>query len=52
MISNIYKYENPLEEALFQDDISVSVYDSLIKTVNEHMDVIYKYYDFEFNLIK
>ena len=45
-LSNIYKYENPLEEALFQDDISVSVYDSLIKTVNEHMDVIYKYYDF------
>ena len=45
-LSNIYKYENPLEEALYQDDISVSVYDSLIETVNENMDTIYKYYDF------
>ena len=45
-LSNIYKYENPLEEALYHDDISVDVYDSLIETVHENMDVIYKYYNF------
>ena len=45
-LSNIYKYENPLEQSLYHDDISVDVYNSLIETVNEHMDTIYKYYDF------
>lgn len=45
-LSNIYKYKNPLEQAMFHDDISEDVYNSLIETVNEHMDVIYKYYDF------
>ena len=45
-LSNIYKYENPLEQSLYHDDISVNVYNSLIETVNENMDVIYKYYDF------
>ena len=45
-ISNIYKYENPLEEALYQDEINVDVYNSLIETVNENLDIIYKYYDF------
>lgn len=45
-LSNIYKYKNPLEQALYQDEIEVDVYDSLIDTVNENMDAIYKYYDF------
>ena len=45
-LSNIYKYNNPLEQSLYHDDISVDVYNSLIDTVNENMDVIYKYYDF------
>ena len=43
-ISNIYKYSNPLEQSLFADDIDVKVYDTLIETVHENMDVIYKYY--------
>ena len=44
-ISNVYKYSNPLEQSLFADDIDVEVYDTLIKTVHENMNVIYKYYD-------
>ncbi|MBQ4634257.1 MAG: oligoendopeptidase F [Bacilli bacterium] len=43
-LSEIYKYENPLEQSLYHDDIEVTVYDNLIKTVNENLDVIYKYY--------
>lgn len=43
-ISNIYKYNNPLEQSLFADDIDIKVYDTLIKTVHENMNVIYKYY--------
>ena len=44
-ISNVYKYSNPLEQSLFADDIDVEVYDTLIRTVHENMDVIYKYYN-------
>lgn len=44
-ISNVYKYSNPLEQSLFADDIDVKVYDTLIKTVHENMNVIYKYYN-------
>ncbi len=44
-ISNVYKYSNPLEQSLFADDIDVEVYDTLIKTVHENMNVIYKYYN-------
>ena len=44
-ISNVYKYSNPLEQSLFADDIDVEVYNTLIKTVHENMNVIYKYYN-------
>ncbi len=42
--SEIYKFKNPLEQSLFSDAIDVKVYDSLIGTVNENLNVIYKYY--------
>ncbi len=45
-LSNIYKYKNPIEKALFNDEIETDVYDSLIETVNENLGVIYRYYDF------
>ena len=51
-ISNVYKYSNPLEQSLFADDIDVEVYDTLIKTVHENMDVIYKYYNLRNKVLK
>ena len=43
-LSDIYKYENPLEQSLYHDDINVDVYNNLIQTVNDNLHVIYKYY--------
>lgn len=51
-ISNVYKYSNPLEQSLFADDIDVEVYDTLIRTVHENMDVIYKYYNLRNKVLK
>lgn len=51
-ISNVYKYSNPLEQSLFADDIDVEVYDTLIKTVHENMNVIYKYYNLRNRVLK
>lgn len=51
-ISNVYKYSNPLEQSLFADDIDVEVYDTLIKTVHENMNVIYKYYNLRNKVLK
>lgn len=51
-ISNVYKYSNPLEQSLFADDIDVKVYDTLIKTVHENMNVIYKYYNLRNKVLK
>lgn len=43
-LSAIYKYKNPLEQSLYHDDINVDVYDNLIKTVNDNLHIIHKYY--------
>ncbi|MEG1310703.1 MAG: oligoendopeptidase F [Romboutsia sp.] len=39
------KYESALEASLFQDDISVNVYNNLIKAVDENLDSLNKYVD-------
>ncbi len=43
-ISQIKKYNNSIEAALFQDNVPVSVYQNLIDTVHQNMDKIYNYY--------
>lgn len=44
-MAKIHKYSSSLEASLFSDNISTDVYNNLIKTINEHMDTLYKYYD-------
>lgn len=44
-ISKIKKYNSAIECSLYKDEIDVSVYDNLISSVNDGMDVLYKYYD-------
>ena len=43
--SKIRKYKSALEASLFQDDISVDVYNNLIKAVDESLDTLNKYVD-------
>ncbi len=41
--SKIRKYNSALESSLDDDNIPISVYDNLIKTVEKHMDTMYRY---------
>ena len=42
-ISDVHKFESPLKESLYGDDIDVKVYQNLIKTVHDNFDKIYDY---------
>jgi oligoendopeptidase F len=37
------KYDSALEASLFPNNIPVSVYDSLVATVNQHLDLLHRY---------
>lgn len=43
--AKIRKYESALQASLFQDDISVDVYNNLIAAVDENLDALNKYVD-------
>lgn len=44
-MAKIKKFNNSLEASLFSENISVSVYNNLIDTVNNNLDIVYKYFD-------
>jgi len=44
-ISKIKKYNSAIECSLYEDEISIDVYNNLISSVNDGMNVLYKYYD-------
>ena len=44
-LAKIRKYNSAIEASLFSDNIDVRVYDNLITTVRNHLDVLYDYYD-------
>jgi len=43
--SRARNYKSVREQALYEDNIPVSVYDNLIKTVHENLNPLYKYFD-------
>lgn len=44
-ISKIRGYNSSLESSLFDDNVSVDVYNNLIDTVSENLDKLYRYYN-------
>lgn len=42
-VAKTRKYDNPLQMSLYSNDIDVSVYDNLIKAVNDNLSIIHKY---------
>ena len=44
-LAKIKKFKNSLEASLFNENIPTSVYDNLIDTVSNNLDVLYKYFD-------
>ena len=44
-VSKLKKYNSCMESSLYNDNINVSVYNNLIKTVRNNLNVLYDYYD-------
>ena len=42
-ISDVKKFNSPLEMSLYSDSIDISVYKNLINTIHDNMDVMYDY---------
>jgi len=43
-VAKVRHYKSSIEASLFADNIDVEVYDNLINTISNHLDVIYKYF--------
>jgi oligoendopeptidase F len=50
--SKVRKYNSPLEESLFADNIDISVYDKLIQTVHKHLPEMYEYMKVKKEILK
>ena len=51
-ISKIRKYNSALESSLFSDNIDINVYNNLISTVEDNLNVLYKYLDLKKKILK
>lgn len=51
-LSEIKHYKSPLENSLYRDNIDISVYQNLIQTVHNHMDLMYDYMDIRKKVLK
>ena len=52
LISKLRNYNSTIESALYADNISVDIYNNLIKTVNNNLGTLYKYYDMKKDILK
>lgn len=50
--AKIKKYNSAIEATLYKDELSLDIYNNLIKTVNDNMDILFKYYDLKKELLK
>ena len=50
--ARLKNYDSSLAASLFEDNIDISVYDNLIKTVNDNLEGLYKYYDLKKKILK
>lgn len=51
-LAKIRNYSSALEASLYDDNISVDVYNNLIETVHKNIDALYDYYDLKKNVLK
>ena len=52
LISKLRNYNSTIEASLYADNISLDIYNNLIKTVSDNLDVLYKYYDMKKDILK
>ena len=51
-ISKIKKYNSAIEMSLDADDVNISVYNNLIDTVSDNLNVLFKYYKLRKDILK
>ena len=51
-ISKIKKFNSAIENSLYKDEISIDVYNNLVASVNEGLNVLYKYYNLKKKVLK
>lgn len=51
-LAKLKNYDSSLEASLFDDNIDIKVYNNLIKTVSNNLDVIYKYFNLKKEFLK
>ena len=51
-LAKIKNYNSAREAALFGDNVTTDIYDNLIDTVSDNLDVLYKYYDLKKQVLK
>jgi len=44
-IARIKKYDSAMDASMYRDELDRSIYNNLVITVNERMDVLHRYYD-------
>ncbi len=44
-IAKLRKYNSSFEASLFKDEISIDVYNTLVNTIHENLNIFHKYYD-------
>lgn len=50
-ISKIKKYKSTMEWCLYPDEVDESIYNNLIKTINDNLEILFKYYDLKKELL-
>ena len=51
-LAKLKKYNSSLEASLFSDNVDIKVYNNLIKTVKDNLDVLYKYFKLKKDFLK
>lgn len=51
-LAKLKHYRSSLEASLFSDNVSPKVYNNLIDTINENLNVVYKYFDLKKKFLK
>lgn len=51
-LSRIRNFNSTIESSLFDDNISLDIYNNLIDTINDNLDISYKYFDLKKKCLK
>ena len=51
-IAKLRKYNSAIEASLYSDNVDLKIYNNLVNTVNDNLDVLFKYYNLRKNVLK